>query len=188
MTFKDLKTFTYIGNIATVDGIDIRIPTQLDVSIKAVQYHKGYPMLEEKDDGYIEVEINKYQVILDEWTKAKNLIDNPPPPSQEELKIITKQNKDLLISKSTAEVHTILYDTDEKSMDRMNRIVSLANAEYNYRVSVGETPASAYEASYKTQTVDWTGADDKPHKVMVESIVQALRVGMTNMGEIWHGN
>ncbi|WP_294962034.1 hypothetical protein [Sulfurimonas sp.] len=100
----------------------------------------------------------------------------------------TKQNKNLLISKSTSEVHTILYDTDEKSMDRMNRIVSLANAEYNYRVSVGETPASAYEVTYKTQTIDWTGADNKSHKVMVESIVQALRAGMINMGEIWHGN
>jgi len=125
--------------------------------------------------------------VLD-WIKKDGIVE--AQYSKEELELQakqkTKENKDLLISKSTAEVHTILYDTDEKSMDRMNRIVSLANAEYNYRVSVGETPASAYEASYKTQTVDWTGADDKPHKVMVESIVQALRVGMTNMGEIWH--
>ncbi len=171
-------------------------------SLKQMQDYKGQTMeiktIKLQENGWkingvtfisnIEKAKGRKEVLA--WIKKGGIVEAQYSTKEltEQTKQKNKENKDLLISQSTAEVHTILYDIDEKSMDRMNRIVSLANAEYNYRVSVGETLASAYEASYKTQTVDWTGADDKPHKVMVESIVQALRAGMINMGEIWHGN
>jgi len=96
-----------------------------------------------------------------------------------------KGNRGVEMGSATVTVNGVPYDADEDSMDRMNRIVSLANAEFAYRLSVGEAYASAYTNSYKIQQVTWTGADNIVHTVQIESIVEALRQSMINMGNIW---
>ena len=89
------------------------------------------------------------------------------------------------MKKSTVTVNGVVYDADEMSMDRMNRIVSLANMEFNYRMSVGQASADAYQATYKDVKIPWVGADNVAHNVMVESIAEALTKSMENMGEVW---
>jgi len=96
-----------------------------------------------------------------------------------------KGNRAIALESNTVTLSGIEYDANEISMDRLNRIVSLANAEYNYRVSVGELPADAYKATYKDQKVTWIGVDNLPHLVQVESLIEVLRASMTEMGAIW---
>ena len=85
----------------------------------------------------------------------------------------------------TVTVNGIVYNADETSLDRMNRLVSLANMEFNYRLSLGETPSVAYANVYTNQSVSWVGADNIPHTVQYSSIAEALKQGMLAMGVVW---
>jgi len=96
-----------------------------------------------------------------------------------------KGNRGLELDKAIVTVNGVSYDADEQSMDRMNRIVSLANIEFNYRLSVGQTSDVAYQAVYKDQQVSWVGADNVMHTVQIESLAEVLKVAMENMGNIW---
>lgn len=85
MTFSEIKTFTYMGSTVSIDGRDFEIPTKLDPTVEAVQYHKGRDyLLEEIDGDNVEVVFDKYQYALDEWYDVKELNDNPPAPTTEE--------------------------------------------------------------------------------------------------------
>ena len=81
-------------------------------------------------------------------------------------------------------INGVEYDADEKSLDRMNRIVALANWKYNQGVASGIAPAIVYDTVYK-QTVVWRGRDNLDHNVQIESIAEALYIGMENMSTLW---
>mgnify|MGYP006971788316 CR=1 FL=1 len=69
MKFNDIKTFTYIGNVVSIDSVEIEIKTALDSNITAVQYHSGRDILEEP--LMVSADESKYQYALDEWEEAK---------------------------------------------------------------------------------------------------------------------
>jgi len=95
-----------------------------------------------------------------------------------------KGQRDKLVKDMEVVVNTVAFDADENSMDRMNRVVSIANFKFNQAIAQGTAPALAYDAIYKTQ-VFWKGADNLPHTVQVESLAEALEVGLTDMATIW---
>ena len=86
--------------------------------------------------------------------------------------------------KATVIINGVIYDADEVSMDRANRLVSIANQKYNKAVASGIEPSSAYDAVYKT-TVPWVGADNVSHQVQIESLAEMIEKAMENMGMVW---
>ena len=98
---------------------------------------------------------------------------------------VKKGKRALEMEAQIVSVQGVAYNTDETSLDRMNRLISLANMEFNYRLSLGETPAVAYANVYNNQTASWVGADNLPHTVQYASIAEALKQGMMAMGITW---
>jgi hypothetical protein len=83
MNFTDLKEFTYINKNVIVNGNSIPLDITLSDDIEALQYHKGRDFIIEelKDGGVRKVPLseNKYNFVLDEYIKQKDILDNPPP-------------------------------------------------------------------------------------------------------------
>lgn len=82
-------------------------------------------------------------------------------------------------------VNAIDFDADEESQDRMSRVVSVANAQYNKLIASGATPGDAYTAIYHDNTVKWVGADNKEHLITIETLAAALDASVRLMGQKW---
>jgi hypothetical protein len=101
MNFKDIRTFTYIGNNVIIDGVDRYIDTTLDSSIYAVQYHKSNDtMLEELQAGDVKrvEDKSKYQFALDKWEAAANDTQEDIDTSNLSLDDLKDIQKDILSS------------------------------------------------------------------------------------------
>ncbi|WP_419768588.1 hypothetical protein [Arcobacter sp.] len=97
----------------------------------------------------------------------------------------TKELNELVI-----DINTVLYDANQEAIGNMAAVVAIATATFQRAISVGivkagetvptiMTPAEAYKYVYKDQTVTWKGADNKPHTVQLESLVEASEKAMT---------
>lgn len=71
MKKEDIKTLTIIGSEVIINGVGNTITLSLEDGIEAVQYHKGYRILEEP--LMKEVEFEKYQEFIDEWQKVEDM-------------------------------------------------------------------------------------------------------------------
>lgn len=85
--------------------------------------------------------------------------------------------------------NTVLYDAHGEALGNMATVIAIANAIYNRAISVGINGTimdlvDAYNYVYKNQTVTWKGADNKPHTVQLESLVEASQKAMTAKAEI----
>ena len=86
MDLKDVKTLTIVRNKVSINNIENEVSIFIDDSIEAVQYHKGYKLLEEPLMN--EVEFDKYQDFIDLWQFAedkKNRIPTTEEVIQQEL-------------------------------------------------------------------------------------------------------
>ena len=70
MNIENIKTLTIVGNKVVINNIDNEVSIFLDNSIDAVQYHKGYKLLEEPLMN--EVEFSKYQDFIDLWQTVED--------------------------------------------------------------------------------------------------------------------
>jgi len=84
MNFSDIKQMTYVGNSVIVDSRDIEITISLKEDITAVQFHKGNNFCLE-EPLMQEVPLAKYQFVLDEFEKEKNILDTPKEVTKEDL-------------------------------------------------------------------------------------------------------
>lgn len=71
MKKEDIKTLTIIGSEVIINGVCNTITLSLEDGIEAVQYHKGYRILEEP--LMKEVKFEKYQEFIDEWQKVEDI-------------------------------------------------------------------------------------------------------------------
>ena len=71
MKKEDIKTLTIIGSEVIINGVGNTITLSLEDGIEAVQYHKGYRILEEP--LMKEVKFEKYQEFIDEWQKVEDM-------------------------------------------------------------------------------------------------------------------
>jgi len=101
-----------------------------------------------------------------------------------------KKTKAKELSELVIDINTVLYDAHQEAIGNMAAVVAIATATFQRAISVGVvkagetvptimTPAEAYKYVYKDQTVTWKGADNKPHTVQVESLVEASEKAMT---------
>jgi hypothetical protein len=100
-----------------------------------------------------------------------------------------KLQKEKELSELVIDHNTVLYDAHGEALGNMATVIAIANATYNRAVSVGINGTimdlvDAYNYVYKNQTVTWKGADNKPHTVQLESLVEASQKAMTAKAEI----
>ena len=96
---------------------------------------------------------------------------------------IKKQRANELTS-ATAIVDSIEYDADEAAMDRIDRILTLANWKFNQAVAGGKSAAEAYTAVYNT-TVVWKGKDNKFHEIQIEALATIQESAVSEMKTVW---
>ncbi len=101
----------------------------------------------------------------------------------------TKLQKEKELNELVINHNTVLYDANGEALGNMATVIAIANATYNRAISVGINGTimdlvDAYNYVYKNQTVTWKGADNKPHTVQLESLVEASQKAMTAKAEI----
>lgn len=99
MNIENIKTLTIVGNKVVINNIDNEVSIFLNDSIDAVQYHKGYKLLEEPLMN--EVEFDIYQEFIDLWQLAedkKNRILTEEEIAQQELEAKIAEAKVYLAS------------------------------------------------------------------------------------------
>jgi len=77
MKFTDIKSMTFVKNNVSIDSRDIKISIPLDEKISAVQFHNGRDFCIE-EPLMKEVPLTKYQFVLDEFEKQRDVLDAPP--------------------------------------------------------------------------------------------------------------
>lgn len=107
----------------------------------------------------------------------------------ENQKLEAKLQKEKELSELVINHNTVLYDAHGEALGNMATVIAIANATYNRAISVGINGTimdlvDAYNYVYKNQTVTWKGADNKPHTVQLESLVEASQKAMTAKAEI----
>ena len=82
---------------------------------------------------------------------------------------------------------TVAYDADGRSIGTMGAVVALVGYRFNQAISIGLpldpttptvltvlTPTQAYQLLYKDTRINWKGADNVKHNVMLESVCETL--------------
>lgn len=82
---------------------------------------------------------------------------------------------------------TVAYDANGRSIGTMGAVVALVGYRFNQAISIGLpldptqpsvltvlTPAQAYQTLYKDTRINWKGADNVKHNVMLESVCETL--------------
>ncbi len=133
MLFTEINTFTYVGNIVSVNGIDRDINTKLDTLIVAVQFHLGRDYLLEEGTN-TKVPFAKYQSILDEWVEAEAM---EVPPTQDELDKVIK--KGALNSITVTTSYGNEFDGDDIARSDMLSAIQAADTlqltEHNWKLA-----------------------------------------------------
>lgn len=101
--------------------------------------------------------------------------------------------EDLYTQTVTYDGHT--YDAGERSMDRIDRVLTLANALMNATITgllaadpnktMQQAHSEAYVAVYQTRPVPWKMADNSIAVVNAETLVHVQDQAMEGMKAIW---
>lgn len=78
-----------------------------------------------------------------------------------------------------------VFEANEKSMDRMDRVVDIANWEFNRAVSMGLDPANAYSQIYQQTFLPWKMTDNTINIIPVEMICNAQKKALYNLANVW---
>ena len=100
-----------------------------------------------------------------------------------EWQFMKKQRAQELVG-SAVVVDSIEYDADETAMDRIDRILTLANWKFNQAVAGGMAAPEAYAAAYKA-TVVWKGKDNEFHDIQIETLAAAQESAINKMKTVW---
>lgn len=95
-----------------------------------------------------------------------------------------KEEKEKKLNKLVVTANTILYNADGKALGNMASVVGIANWSFNQLLANGTSALDAYDAVYKSTTVNWRGADNTTHSVQVESICEALKASMVEIAVV----
>jgi len=153
------------------DDTTFQIPTQKH------RYMYTDDLKEWLKDEANEIEAYKTQAELDKEAQDKATQD-------------AKKTKAKELNELTIDINTVFYDAHQEAIGNMAAVVAIATAKFQKAISVGIVKegdteptlmnnAQAYQYVYKDQKVTWKGADNKPHVVQVESLVEASEKAMT---------
>jgi|GEM_PF-4463255 len=91
--------------------------------------------------------------------------------------------EDLYSQRVTVGLHE--YDAGERSMDRIDRVLTLANAKMNGAIAQGLTFQQAWQAVYVDTAVPWKMADNSIQIVNAQTLMQVQDAAMEGMKQIW---
>jgi len=97
----------------------------------------------------------------------------------------TKAQKTERIYTATITLDDFVFDADEKSMDRMNRYLQIANSDFNKDLSNSLTASDAYQQNYIDTTVQWKLADNTVQEITIEQLVEVYKLAVVNMANNW---
>jgi len=103
MKISDIKTLTIVGNNIIINDKNFEIELSLEDGIDAVQYHRGFKLLEEPKME--EVSFDKYQEFINLWEQKKE---------EEMLDFIKNQSTQDPIREKIREYKAYLEATDFK--------------------------------------------------------------------------
>jgi hypothetical protein len=88
------------------------------------------------------------------------------------------------VGKQTVTVAGLSFDADETAMDRIDRVIDLANWKFNQLTASGVSASDAYAAIYNTQ-VPWKTADNNLVQITVETLCQVQELAVNSLATIW---
>jgi hypothetical protein len=105
-------------------------------------------------------------------------------PCSNRLKDAIKMYRQKELVGSAVVVDSIEYDADETAMDRIDRILTLANWKFNQAIAGGKSAAEAYTAVYNTNVL-WKGKDNKFYEIPVETLAATQESAINEMRAAW---
>lgn len=97
-----------------------------------------------------------------------------------------KNDRDRALSVATVDLNKIILDADEKSMDRIDRILTVASARFNQLLGAGKTAQEAYKEIYKNTKLAWKTNENKFHEFTIEDFITIQDAALKNMQAKWH--
>ena len=85
---------------------------------------------------------------------------------------------------STVTVNGVEFDADEKSMDRMARVIASANAKIAIDIAGGGDPSTVCQTRMAA-TISWKCADDVIRDIAISTLASALDLAIENMSDTW---
>ena len=144
------------GKVCSVDATDDEVSAWLDAQVVEMTEVNIAEFLEKKEQS-------------EQWAVEWNFI---------------KKQRGNELTSATVVVDSIEYDADESAMDRIDRILTLANWKFNQAVAGGKSAAEAYTAAYST-TVVWKGKDNKFHEIQIETLATIQESAINEMKTVW---
>ena len=78
------------------------------------------------------------------------------------------------------------YNADEDSMNRLDRVVDVANWKYNKAVASGLSSADAYKSVYIGTSISWKSADNDWVTLTIEQLCEIQEFALNNLESIWN--
>lgn len=89
------------------------------------------------------------------------------------------------VEKLTVEAGGLVFDADEESMDRLDRVVSTATWRCLKAMAEGATVAQAYQAVFNDTSVPWKLANNTAQLVPVGVICEAQEKALYALSTVW---
>lgn len=122
--------------------------------------------------------------IVERLVKRSDILFSRQPVFVDDEVVGKKAHRADEVSKAVVEAAGMLFDADEGSMDRMDRVIDLANWKFNKATAAGLPASSAYQLVYMTM-IPWKTADNQLVQITVETLCEAQDAAVNLMGQVW---
>ena len=85
----------------------------------------------------------------------------------------------------TVTINGDTFDADEDSMNRLGRIVTIGNFQFNQAMSYGVAPAAAYKQVYKDTMIPWKKSNNQWGYFSVEVLCKVQEAALNKLAETW---
>lgn len=89
------------------------------------------------------------------------------------------------VLKAQVAVDGYVFDADENSMDRLDRVVDIANWRFNKAIAEGASSADAYAQVYLSTMVPWKTSDNQFGYFSVELLCRVQELALNQLAVIW---
>ena len=96
-----------------------------------------------------------------------------------------KSTRDRLLRSLVLTHKDISLDANEESMNRINRILSLANFKLNKALSTGSSAKDAYKEIFIDTLIVWKDSKNEFVKVNAEFLAEFLELALDSMNKLW---
>ena len=86
-------------------------------------------------------------------------------------------------SNAILEIDGVTLNVSERSMDRMDRVIDVAN--WNYNRLVSQNDSEPYNNAYVNETIEWKDANGVFQTLTIETLCKFQKEAIKNLTEIW---